>query len=129
MVPPHLVGISYHIGDRFRFRCFTPPPPDEQCAIEPRLAARIDPTIEARALSAEYNTHPKGFQAATDTSGTIGRRSQCGVYGTRKDTLLESVRLGVTTSIFPVVAPVGTVAVFDSFRFSLEHERRSRRQH
>jgi hypothetical protein len=37
-----------------------------------------------------------------------GRR---GLYGTRKGTLLESVRLGVTTSTFPVLAPAGTVVV------------------
>jgi hypothetical protein len=35
-----------------------------------------------------------------------------GVYGsTRKATLLESVRLGTTTSTFPVVALAGTVVV------------------
>src|ERR1035438_9480118 len=34
-----------------------------------------------------------------------------GLYGTRKGTLLESVRLGVTTRTFPVVAPAGTVVV------------------
>jgi hypothetical protein len=35
-----------------------------------------------------------------------------GFYGnTRKDTLLESVPLGVTTSIFPLVAPEGTLVV------------------
>src|ERR1039458_4227500 len=33
------------------------------------------------------------------------------VYGPRNDTLLESVRLGVTTWTFPVVAPAGTVVV------------------
>src|SRR5271169_6297877 len=34
------------------------------------------------------------------------------LYGrTRKGTLLESVRLGVTTSTFPVVAPAGTVVL------------------
>ena len=38
---------------------------------------------------------------------------KCGflLYGNRKDTLLESVPLGVTTSTFPEVAPVGTVVV------------------
>ena len=34
-----------------------------------------------------------------------------GSYGTRKATLLESVPMGVTTWIFPLVAPAGTVVV------------------
>jgi hypothetical protein len=36
---------------------------------------------------------------------------RAGSYGTLKGTLLESVRLGVTTWIFPLVAPAGRVVV------------------
>ena len=45
---------------------------------------------------------------------------RCGLYGsTRKFTLLFSVPLGVTTSIFPVVAPVGTVVVINEPEFTV----------
>jgi hypothetical protein len=46
--------------------------------------------------------------------GLISLRAPCLDQGiTRNGTLLESVALGVVTSIAPDVAPLGTVAVID----------------
>jgi hypothetical protein len=42
-------------------------------------------------------------------SASSMRIGKSGLYGTRKGTLLESVRPGVTTWTLPVVAPTGTV--------------------
>jgi hypothetical protein len=42
---------------------------------------------------------------------TISGTTRGPFYGTRKNMLLESVRRGVTTRTFPVVAPGGTVVV------------------
>ena len=41
-------------------------------------------------------------------------------YGTRNDTLLESVLLGVSTLTSPVVAPVGTVVVISELETTLK---------
>jgi len=55
------------------------------------------------------------FHAEVRIARQVSHPNVCRVYGlygrTLKGTLLESVRLGITTWTFPVVAPAGTVVV------------------
>jgi len=57
--------------------------------------------------------------SGSDIASTIGSWPGSAAYhGTLNGTLLESVRLGVTTTTFPVVAPAGTVVVINDLDFT-----------
>src|SRR5580658_2819029 len=75
-------------------------------AREPRVAQRKRARIPGRRLKGGTREIHPAQAPLRRYPGLEGR-----TYGTRKLTLLVSVRLGVVTFTLPVVAPMGTVAV------------------
>jgi hypothetical protein len=62
-------------------------------------------------LNEEKHSPDSRSQASVELSSVVSVEGGGRPYGTWKDTLLESVPLGVTTLTSPVVAPAGTVVV------------------
>lgn len=60
-----------------------------------------------------------GLKTTGSVPARAGRGEKHEIYGTRKATLLASVRLGVFTSTLPVVAPFGTVVVISVLETTL----------
>jgi hypothetical protein len=71
-------------------------------------------------LNEEKHLPDSRNEASVELSSVYPSGKEGGPYGTRKDTLLESVPLGVTTLTSPVVAPVGTVAVISELDSTLK---------
>jgi hypothetical protein len=86
--------------------------------IDVRARRAASAGFDNRSQIDEHRIRRATDQAHLWNHNSVARRTLCGT--TRKEALLESVRLGVTTWTFPLLAPAGTVVVISELETTVK---------